>query len=105
MALYPRVQSLLHRRHAPMNGSRLAPALAALICLSAWAQTGTKPEAERSSLPQRELPPAQLLAELRKGGYILYFRHAATDFSRNDEKMKSYEDCANQRNLIDRGRA
>ncbi len=36
---------------------------------------------------------------------MLYFRHAATDFSQNDEKMKSYEDCAGQRNLIDRGRA
>jgi len=32
-------------------------------------------------------------------------RHAATDLSQNDERMKSYEDCANQRNLIDRGRS
>jgi len=46
-----------------------------------------------------------LLADLRQGGYVLYFRHAATDFSQNDEKMKRYEDCADQRNLIDRGRA
>jgi phosphohistidine phosphatase SixA len=46
-----------------------------------------------------------LLTELLKGGYVLYFRHAATDFSQNDERMKSYEDCANQRNLIDKGRA
>jgi len=89
-----------------MNGSRLAPALAALlICLPAWAQTAPKPEAERSSLPARTLLPAELLSELRKGGYVLYFRHAATDFSQNDERMKSYEDCANQRNLIDKGRA
>ncbi|HTF14961.1 MAG TPA: histidine phosphatase family protein [Burkholderiales bacterium] len=89
-----------------MNGLRLAPALAALlICLPAWAQTAPKPETARSSLPPRELPPAELLSELRKGGYVLYFRHASTDFSRNDEKMKSFEDCANQRNLIDKGRA
>ncbi|HEY6721906.1 MAG TPA: histidine phosphatase family protein, partial [Burkholderiales bacterium] len=60
---------------------------------------------ERSSLPSRELAPAQLLAELRKGGYVLYFRHAATDFSQNDERMKGFEDCASQRNLIDKGRA
>jgi phosphohistidine phosphatase SixA len=46
-----------------------------------------------------------LLAALRGGGYVLYFRHAATDFSQNDEKMKRYEDCADQRNLIDKGRA
>src|SRR5882762_11746081 len=89
-----------------MNAPRLASALAALlICLPGWAQTAAKPEAERSSLPARALPPAELLSELLKGGYVLYFRHAATDFSQNDERMKSYEDCADQRNLIDKGRS
>jgi phosphohistidine phosphatase SixA len=42
---------------------------------------------------------------LRGGGYILYFRHAATDLSQNDAKMTSFEDCPTQRNLTDRGRA
>src|SRR5712691_5894967 len=86
-----------------MNTIRFAFAFAALLLWApAWSQTA---EPQRSSLPSRDLAPAQLLAELLKGGYILYFRHAATDFSQNDEKMKSYEDCANQRNLIDRGRS
>jgi len=86
-----------------MNRIRFVFALAALLLWApAWSQTG---EPQRSSLPSRELAPAQLLTELLKGGYILYFRHAATDFSQNDEKMQSYEDCANQRNLIDRGRS
>src|SRR6266436_504900 len=86
-----------------MNRIRFAFALAALLL---WAPAGSQTAgAQRSSLPSLELPPAELLAELRKGGYVLYFRHAATDFSQNDERMKSYEDCANQRNLIDRGRA
>ena len=86
-----------------MNKMRFAFALAALLF---WAPAGAQTAApQRSSLPTRELAPAQLLAELRKGGYILYFRHAATDFSKNDEGMKSFEDCANQRNLIDRGRS
>ncbi|MSQ64153.1 MAG: hypothetical protein EXR33_10055 [Betaproteobacteria bacterium] len=44
------------------------------------------------------------MAELRKGGYVLYIRHASTDFSKNDAKMTSYEDCASQRNLTDKGR-
>ena len=35
---------------------------------------------------------------------MLYIRHASTDFSKNDEKMTSYEDCASQRNLTDKGR-
>jgi hypothetical protein len=42
---------------------------------------------------------------LRKGGFVLYVRHASTDFSQNDAAMKSYEDCASQRNLTDDGRA
>jgi hypothetical protein len=45
------------------------------------------------------------LAELRAGGYLLYMRHAATVFGQNDAGMKNYEDCANQRNLADKGRA
>src|SRR5438105_1055874 len=86
-----------------MNRIRFVFALAALLL---WAPARPQTaEPQRGSLPSRELAPAQLLAELRKGGYILYFRHAATDFSQNDEKMKSFEDCANQRNLIDRGRS
>jgi len=86
-----------------MNRIRFAFALVALLL---WAPAGSQTaEPQRSSLPSRELAPAQLLAELLKGGYILYFRHAATDFSRNDERMKSFEDCARQRNLVDRGRS
>ena len=47
---------------------------------------------------------AGLLQKLRSGGYVLYLRHTSTDFSRNDARMKSYEDCDNQRNLTDKGR-
>ena len=46
-----------------------------------------------------------LLAALREGGLILYFRHASTDFGQNDEQMTGYENCASQRNLTDRGRS
>jgi hypothetical protein len=42
--------------------------------------------------------------QLRAGGYVLYLRHASTDFGRNDAAMKSYGDCASQRNLTDKGR-
>ena len=41
---------------------------------------------------------------LRAGGLIVYFRHTATDFSKNDQSMRDYEDCANQRPLNDQGR-
>jgi hypothetical protein len=46
-----------------------------------------------------------IVEKLREGGYVLYMRHASTDFSQNDAKMTSYEDCVNQRNLTDKGRA
>ena len=46
-----------------------------------------------------------IVAKLREGGLVLYMRHTSTDFSQNDSAMKSYEDCAHQRNLTDKGRA
>jgi phosphohistidine phosphatase SixA len=52
-----------------------------------------------------QLAPAAAVARLREGGYVLYFRHAATDMRQNDAKMTSFEDCPTQRNLTDRGRA
>ena len=45
------------------------------------------------------------MRQLREGGYVLYMRHASTDFSQNVSRMTSYEDCENQRNLTDKGRA
>ncbi|HEV7819734.1 MAG TPA: histidine phosphatase family protein [Burkholderiales bacterium] len=63
------------------------------------------PPAPRSSEAVRKLTPAELLAELRRGGYVIYFRHTSTDFSQNDLQSKGYQDCAHQRNLTDAGRA
>ena len=45
-----------------------------------------------------------LVTKLRQGGYVLFLRHTSTDFSQNDAQMKSFEDCASQRNLTDKGR-
>src|SRR6266853_2102428 len=53
------------------------------------------------------VPPlagADLLAALRAGGHILYFRHADTDHSQVDQRGMHLEDCTAQRNLTDRGR-
>ena len=62
-------------------------AFLALCAVSAW--------------PQAD--PA-LITKLRQGGYVLFLRHTSTDFSQNDSQMKSFEDCASQRNLTDKGR-
>ena len=54
--------------------------------------------------PGEALKGDALLAALKQGGYVLYFRHTATDFSQNDANMKGFDDCANQRALSDEGR-
>src|ERR1044071_4115375 len=46
-----------------------------------------------------------IVGKLREGGLVLYMRHTSTDFNQNDAAMTSYEDCAHQRNLTDKGRA
>lgn len=71
-----------------------ALSLALLAPAAALAQSATTPA----------LGGAELLAALRAGGHILYFRHADTDHSQNDERMTSAEDCTTQRNLSERGR-
>ena len=92
------------------HGACLAAAFWLLIH-GAHAQTGSDlgavppPPPGRSSAPARPLAAAGIIAELRKGGYVLYFRHAATDFSRNDAASRNDDDCANQRNLSEKGRA
>jgi hypothetical protein len=62
------------------------------------------PAAGRSALPARPLAGIELLSELRKGGYVIYFRHTSTDFSRDDSRSTSDDDCDNQRPLTDKGR-
>ena len=74
----------------PPRGNRLACTgflVLLAVALPAWAQID-----------------ADLLQKVRQGGYVLYFRHASTDFSQNDRDMKGYEDCERQRNLTDTGR-
>ena len=89
-----------------------ALAVAALLGIAAIAASQPPPPAPAAtappapaSTPAATLAGAELLAALRTGGYVLYFRHTATDFGENDAHMTSYEDCATQRNLTDAGRA
>jgi phosphohistidine phosphatase SixA len=46
-----------------------------------------------------------LLAALRQGGFVLYFRHARTDFSQDDTDLSDLSNCATQRNLSSEGQA
>jgi phosphohistidine phosphatase SixA len=51
-----------------------------------------------------ELTGPALLAALRDGGFVIYFRHARTDFSRDDTDLSDLSNCATQRNLSSEGR-
>jgi len=80
----------------------------AKVWVAAWLALSFAAAAAQSvgTAPAAPAPAgAGTLSALRAGGYILYFRHTATDFGQNDEKMTGYEDCATQRNLTDGGRA
>jgi len=75
---------------------RLAGALALALIAPAAAAAQTP-----AAVPLRGV---ELLAALRGGGFVLYFRHADTDWKQNDTRGMNLEDCATQRNLSDRGR-
>jgi hypothetical protein len=79
-----------------------------LLCTAASISLAIAPAAlaERSSAPDSRyaLEGEALLKALRAGGLTIYFRHTATDFTKSDAAMTTYEDCASQRNLSDEGR-
>ena len=61
-----------------------------------------------SAQPAVELSGAELVNALRKGGYNIYFRHAATDWSRSDNVHEAGDwtscDPSRMRQLSDEGR-
>jgi hypothetical protein len=84
----------------------LSASLLLLPTLPAAARaTPTIPSTDSSAVaPAAALQGAALLKALQGGGLVVYFRHTATDFSRGDSGMRSYDDCDNQRLLSDTGR-
>ena len=81
-------------------GLRCAAAIAGLaLALAASAERVSSPD------PAHALEGAALVEALRAGGYTLYFRHTATDFTQDDRAASAHGDCATQRNLSEAGRA
>src|SRR5438067_4173639 len=90
-----------HHRVAPRTFAAIVAAfLACALSAFAFAQTDTALPS-----PKDALSGPALLNALRRGGYVIYFRHTSTDFGQNDEAMTSYDDCSKQRNLTEQGRA
>ena len=101
----------LHSSKSALAAFFAAFSLAA-VCLSvaprpAAAQVASAELASADSSapePSEALGSADIVRALRKGGYVVYFRHTSTDMSQNDSAMKGYEDCGNQRLLNAKGR-
>lgn len=85
-----------------------APATIATVTHVVIAATPTmtpEPTTIATPVTQAELGGPELVEALRGGGYVIYFRHAATDNSQTDTDRQNLENCATQRNLSDEGRA
>ncbi len=85
-----------------------ATALAVLPGLTLAAAAGAAgpaiPNTDSSSPDaDAQLHGPALRAALQRGGWVVYFRHTATDFSKTDTGMTSATDCANQRPLSPQG--
>ena len=77
----------------------------AVVVLVPAAGTGPRtPETAAAAGGRLELRGAALVEALRRGGYVLYFRHAATDFSQTDTDTRNLANCRTQRNLTKVGR-
>jgi phosphohistidine phosphatase SixA len=87
---------------------RLLIVLSNLAILATATNTSSaEPNQEPPTLSKENLK--KLLPELRKGGFILYFRHLETDQDQEDSYPVDLNDCSKQRNLspegINRGRS
>ena len=92
---------------AKCRSSGVATQTKSTSCRKSWPiESGSRKLANDAIRPPADFAPLdRALDQLRAGGYVLYLRHASTDFRQNDAGMTSYFDCAQQRNLTDKGRA
>lgn len=86
-----------------MTSRFVSPAIAAFAAVAGAVVIGLLPHAPAFAQTAMMSGSAAVQA-LREGGYVVYFRHTATDFGQSDERLVPGE-CATQRNLTDAGRA
>lgn len=93
-----------------MNPRNLrAPARSALaaaaVILCCFTNVTVAAEGGAADAETRELLAGDALIEaLRRGGYILYFRHGLTDHDTYDSDRNNLDNCASQRLLSEAGR-
>jgi phosphohistidine phosphatase SixA len=81
----------------------LVPPLVLVAALTGCGAGGSQETttAAPSAAPSRE---ERLVAALRAGGHVIYFRHAPTDWVPDDQDLVDLSDCGTQRNLSAAGR-
>ena len=83
-------------------------ALACVALIAPSAADAAEPPAKAAERQYIEVPGwrdvPDLAARLKRGGMVLYFRHAATDQGQKDQRPIDLADCAKQRNLSEQGR-
>ena len=92
-----------------------ALAAVALCTCSAWADSQTSaapaptkitPAVPNAAAAADSIPHAAdttLVANLKKGGYVIFFRHAITNWNERDGAEGDFVNRANQRNLTEKG--
>lgn len=103
------------------NWKQLGYSLSVLLLAASCSQANLS----RSKIPQSDTPTSETLAfqspieaasaqsenqlinSLQRGGYVIYFRHAATDYSQTDvrEEQEWWKNCQTHRNLSQAGRS
>ena len=69
-----------------------------------WPPCASPQKEDKSNSPPNVIDGVELVEALRGGGYVLYFRHGATDLSTSDSDRTSLANCATQRILSQAGR-
>jgi virginiamycin B lyase len=80
-----------------MSRGLLFALAASVVTTVAGSTAGAAPSQDR-------LQGRALVRALQEGGFVIYFRHAATDFSQEDTNTRNLRDCRTQRNLNAKGR-
>jgi broad specificity phosphatase PhoE len=84
----------------------LRVALGLAIALTLFVAPASRAQEEQPDAAPVVEQPAEpsLVDRLRHGGFVIYLRHASTDFSQADSDLVNLQNCATQRNLTDVGR-
>jgi broad specificity phosphatase PhoE len=89
----------------PTSASSAEPAATSTPAPTPVPPTATPSPTPATTAGATPLAATPLPTALRRGGYVIYFRHAATDRTQTDTDTQNLQNCQTQRNLNDQGRA